>query len=162
MSGGKGGSTTQAQNIPDWLQGPVVENLARAKQVSQLDYMPYMGPTVAAQTPLQQAAIQNTSSAAGAFGLPGAGMTGTEGMPQAQTFAGGVTGYSDFPIYEQARNMYAQYDPYNFQARNSLFGQAAADAEAAKAADAAAAAAAEEEKRKQQAENDRRLREMGP
>jgi hypothetical protein len=98
--------------------------LARAKQVSQLDYMPYMGPSVAAQTPLQLAAIQGTSSAAGAFGLPGSnGMTGTEGMPHAAAHLhGGVTGYSDFPIYEQARQLYAQYDPDEYgQARNALF-----------------------------------------
>lgn len=162
MSGGKGGSQTQEVKIPEWLQGPVVENLERAKAVSRLDYMPYMGPSVAAQTPLQLAATQGTSSAASAFGLPGGGMTGTEGMPQAQTFAGGVQGYSDFPIYEQARNMYAQYDPYNFQARQSLFGQAAADADAAKAAEQAAEAARKEEERRKQAERERRLREVGP
>ena len=120
--GGKGGSTTQAVEIPAWLEGASQENIARAKQVANIDYMPYMGPTVAAQTPLQMAAMQNTSGAAGAFGMAGSGMTGMEGMPAPQQFAGGVTGYSDFPIYEQARNLYAEYDPANFAKRNALFG----------------------------------------
>lgn len=119
--GGKGGSTTQAVEIPAWLEGASQENIARAKQVANIDYMPYMGPTVAAQTPLQMAAMQNTSGAAGAFGMAGSGMTGMEGMPAPQQFAGGVTGYSDFPIYEQARNLYAEYDPVNFAKRNALF-----------------------------------------
>lgn len=121
MSGGKGGSQTQSVDIPDWLQGPVQENLNRARQVASIDYMPYMGPSVAAMTPLQLAAIQNTSGAAGAFGLGGSGVTGMEGMPEVQEFAGGVRGYSDFPIYEQARQLYSQYDPANFAKRNALF-----------------------------------------
>lgn len=162
MSGGKGGSQTQEVKIPEWLQGPVQENLARAKAVSQLDYMPYMGPSVAAFTPMQEAAFRNTGQAAGAFGMAGGGMTGMEGMPTPQQFAGGISGYSDFPIYEQARNLYAQYDPAGYEARQSLFGQAAADAEAAKAAAQAAETARQEEERKKQAERDRQLREMGP
>ena len=128
MSGGKGGSQTQKVEIPAWLEGPVKENLARAKDVQQLDYMPWMGPTVAAQTPLEMAAMQNTGQAAGAFGMAGGGMTGMEGMPAPQQFAGGVTGYSDFPIYEQARNLYAQQNPAQFAARQSLFGAAPASA----------------------------------
>lgn len=120
--GGKGGSQTQKVEIPKWLEGPVKENLARAKDVSQLDYMPYMGPSVAAFTPMQEAAFQNTGQAAGAFGMAGGGLSGTAGMPTPQQFAGGVMGYSDFPIYEQARNLYAQYDPETFAARNKLFG----------------------------------------
>lgn len=142
MSGGKGGSQTQKVEIPAWLQGPVVENLARAKDVSQLDYMPYMGPSVAAFTPMQEAAFQNTSQAAGAFGMAGGGMTGMDGMPQPEQFAGGVRGYSDFPIYEQARNLYAQYDPATFAARNALFGAAPSAGVAAPTTPAAGPSAA--------------------
>lgn len=119
--GGKGGSQTQEVEIPEWLQSASQENIARAKQVASIDYMPWMGPTVAAQTPLQMAAMQNTANAAGAFGMAGSNLTGTEGMPTPQQFAGGITGYSDFPIYEQARQLYGQYDPANFAKRNALF-----------------------------------------
>jgi hypothetical protein len=119
--GGKGGSQTQKVEIPAWLENASQENIARAKQVAAIDYMPYMGPTVAAQTPLQMAAMQNTANAAGAFGMAGSNLTGTEGMPTPQQFAGGITGYSDFPIYEQARQLYGQYDPTNMAKRNALF-----------------------------------------
>lgn len=136
--GGKGGSQTQSVEIPEWLQQASQENINRAKQVADIDYMPYMGPTVAAMTPLQLAAIQNTSGAAGAFGLGGSGMTGMEGMPQPQEFGGGVRGYSDFPIYEQARQLYAEYDPANFAKRNALFGGAAPAASGGAAAPASA------------------------
>ena len=120
--GGKGGSQTQKVEIPAWLENASQENIARAKQVAAIDYMPYMGPTVAAQTPLQMAAMQNTGQAAGAFGMAGSNLTGAEGMPTPQQFAGGITGYSDFPIYEQARQLYGQYDPANMAKRNALFG----------------------------------------
>ena len=121
MSGGKGGSNTQSQQIPKWLEGPVKENLARAKDVQQLDFVPWMGPSAAALTPMQLASMQNTGQAAGAFGMAGSDMTGMEGMPTPQQFAGGITGYSDFPIYEQARNLYAQQSPEQFAARQALF-----------------------------------------
>jgi len=139
MSGGKGGSNTQSQKIPEWLEGPAKENLARAKDVQQLDFMPWMGPSAAALTPMQLASMQNTGQAAGAFGMAGSNLTGTEGMPTPQQFAGGITGYSDFPIYEQARNLYAQYDPTTYAARNALFiggpgGSAASPGPAAPAA----------------------------
>lgn len=139
--GGKGGSQTQKVEIPAWLEQASQENLARAKQVADIDYMPYMGPTVAAQTPLQMAAMQNTANAAGAFGMAGSNLTGAEGMPTPQQFAGGITGYSDFPIYEQARNMYAQYDPANMAKRNALFGGAAPASSYGASAPAAAPAA---------------------
>jgi hypothetical protein len=121
MSGSKGGSQTQKVEIPAWLQGPAEANLARAQDVQKLDVPPWMGPTVAAQTPLQMAAMQNTGQAAGAFGMAGSNLTGAQGMPTPQQFAGGITGYSDFPIYEQAKNLYAQQNPEQFAARQALF-----------------------------------------
>ena len=146
--GGKGGSQTQSVEIPEWLQQASQENIARAKQVADIDYMPYMGPTVAAMTPLELAAIQNTSGAAGAFGLGGSGMTGMEGMPQPQEFGGGVRGYSDFPIYEQARQLYAEYDPANFAKRNALFGGAAPAASGGAAASPAPASTLTDQERR--------------
>lgn len=134
--GGKGGSQTQSVEIPEWLQQASQENLARARQVAAIDFMPWMGPTVAPLTPLQEAAMKNTGSAALSFGLetadPGAG------MPVATEYAGGIRGYSDFPIYEQARQLYAEYDPANFAKRNALFSGAAPAASGGAAAPASA------------------------
>lgn len=100
MAGGKGGS--QSIKVPAWVEEAGQRNLARANEIAQLGPVEYRGPDVAAQTPLQRAAIQNTSSAAGAFGMAGGGMTGMEGMPQAQQMAGGGYGYSAAPIYDAA------------------------------------------------------------
>lgn len=101
MSGGKGGSTTSSVQIPAWSEDAAKANLARADQLAQIGYVPYSGPDVAAFTPMQQSAFANTGQAAGAFGLSGGGMTGMEGMPAPQTFAGGVQGYSSAPMYEE-------------------------------------------------------------
>jgi hypothetical protein len=99
--GGKGGSTTSQVQIPEWLQNAAQQNLARADAVAQLGYSPYFGPDVAAMTPMQTAALQGTNQAALSFGLPGV-ENPMAGMPQAQTFAGGLQGYSSAPLYQQS------------------------------------------------------------
>ncbi len=103
MSGGKGGSNTQQTQIPDWLKQPAERNIARAETAQKMDYMPWQGPDVAAFNPTQTAAMQQNIGAAEAFGLaPQGSLTPLQGMPQAQTFAGGMQGYSGMPLYEQA------------------------------------------------------------
>jgi hypothetical protein len=87
--------------IPAWLQNAAQQNLARADQVAQLRFSPYFGPDVAAMTPMQTAALQGTNQAALSFGLPGV-ENPMAGMPQAQTFAGGLQGYSSAPLYQQS------------------------------------------------------------
>ncbi len=121
MSGGKGGSTTQTSKveIPDYLEQPIKRNIAKAEDLATIGFTPYMGPEVAAMTPMQQAAMQNTSSAAQAYGLGAA--PGQEVMPQPQTFAGGVQGYSSFPIYEQALAELQSRMPGQYQALQAPF-----------------------------------------
>jgi hypothetical protein len=122
MGGGKGGSTTSKVEIPKWLEDAAQENLARGRYVSGLGYAPYYGPDVAAQTPLQVAANQGVSSAAGAFGLPGGGLSmGTEGMPTQQTFAGGVQGYSSGGLYDQAVQELQLRRPGQYNAMTDMF-----------------------------------------
>jgi hypothetical protein len=103
MSGGKGGRESTEVKIPAWLEDAAKESLARGAYVGDIGYTPYYGPDVAAMTPIEIAANQGLASAAGAFGLPGGGLSmGTEGMPAPQTFAGGVQGYSSGGLYDQA------------------------------------------------------------
>ena len=105
MSGGKGGSTTSSVTIPEYIEAAAQRNLNKAERISQIGYTPYYGPDVAAFTPMQQAAFQGTAQTAGAFGLPGGGMSQQDimgGMPAPTTYAGGVQGYSAAPIYEQS------------------------------------------------------------
>ena len=111
MSGGKGGTTTQAQSIPQYVQDASKENLAQAKIAGQIGYMPYYGPEVAGLSPQQEMAMQNTFNAQQAFGMVPQGAEFSTGVPQAQQFAGGVRGYSSGNLFEQALADLASRDP---------------------------------------------------
>ena len=111
--GGKGGSTSTEVAIPAWLEDAAKASLARGEHVAGIGYVPYRGPDVAALTPLQEAAMANTSAASSAFGL-GASPKPGAGMPAVQTFAGGVRGYSSAPLYDQALNELKMRDPAQY------------------------------------------------
>ena len=102
MSGGKGGTQTSSQSIPAWVEGPAKENLARAKAVGEIGYMPYYGPDVAALAPQQEQAMRNTFGAQQAYGMISPSAQFSTGLPQAQEFAGGVRGYSSGNLFDQA------------------------------------------------------------
>jgi hypothetical protein len=116
-----GGSETNKTEIPAWLEGAARGNIAQGQDVAGLGYVPYYGPDVAAFTPMQQASFQNTGQAANAFGMAGGGLTGMEGMPQAQQFAGGVSGYSSAPMYEEALAQLEARNPGQFAAIQNMF-----------------------------------------
>lgn len=115
-----GGSETTSVEIPAFLQEAAQRNLARADQVSQIGYTPYYGPDVAAMTPMQIAAMQNTGAAASAFGLPTVANP-MAGMPTPQTFAGGVQGYSSAPLFQQSLEALRVNNPGQYAAIQSLF-----------------------------------------
>jgi len=118
--GGKGGSQSTSVQIPAWLESAAKQNLARADRVAQLGYTPYYGPDVAALTPMQQAAMQNTNQAALSFGMaaPGDAMAG---IPAAQTFAGGLQGYSSAPLYQQSVDALRTNAPGQYNAMGEMF-----------------------------------------
>jgi hypothetical protein len=115
------GSTTQKTEIPAWLEGASRSNIAMGNDVAGLGYVPYYGPDVAAFTPMQQAAFQNTGQAANAFGVAGGGLTGMEGMPQPQQFAGGVSGYSSAPMFAETMAALEANNPGQFAAIQDMF-----------------------------------------
>jgi hypothetical protein len=117
---GKGSTSTETK-IPEWLEEAARANIARGNEVANLGPVPYYGPDVAAFTPMQEASFQNTGQAANAFGMAGGGMSGMEGMPQAQTFAGGVRGYSSAPMYEEALAQLEAKAPGQYAAIRSMF-----------------------------------------
>lgn len=121
MSGGKGGSTTSAQEIPDWMRQPAERNIARAEQAQQIGYQPYYGLDVAAMNPTQMAAGQATIDAAQAFGMAPQGLTAYQGMAQPE-MVGGMRGYSSAPMFEQAVAAGGVADPTQQQIYNTLFG----------------------------------------
>ena len=120
MSGGKGGTTTQAQSIPQYVQDASKENLAQAKIAGQIGYMPYYGPEVAGLSPQQEMAMQNTFNAQQAFGMVPQGAQFSTGMPTATDYGGGVRGYSSGSLFDQALaelksrqpDIAAQYDKF--------------------------------------------------
>lgn len=123
--GGKGGSSTQVQEIPDWMRQPAERNIARAEQLQQVGYQPFYGLDVAAPNQTQMAAGQMNIDAAQAFGMLPQGqqdLTAFSGMPETQTI-GGVTGYSSAPMYGQAVEAGRQANPTQAQIYDTLFGQ---------------------------------------
>jgi len=123
MSGGKGGSTTSSVEIPEYIEEAARRNLAKAEDISQIGYVPYYGPDVAAFTPFQEAGFQQTADVASAFGM-GPQMSRSDimgGMPEATEFAGGVRGYSSAPLYQQAVDELAAQRPAQAQFIESFF-----------------------------------------
>jgi hypothetical protein len=118
--GGKGGGQTQTTEIPDWLRDPTIRNLERAETVQQMEYMPYTGIDVAAQTPMQQLANQQGIQAAQAFGMAPMGFDANAGMPQATT-QGGMTGYSSFPMFQAAKAAAEAADPRTAEIRKAIY-----------------------------------------
>jgi len=100
MSGGKGGQTTTQVQIPPYLEAASKANLAQARDISRIGFVPYYGPDIAAFDPSQIQAMQAAQDQAAAFGLaPSMDVMST--IPQAQNF-GGMMAYSSAPLYEQA------------------------------------------------------------
>jgi hypothetical protein len=104
MAGGKGGGSTTSVEIPEYIERAAQRNLNKAEGISQIGYTPYYGPDVAAFTPSQQAAFQNTADSAGAFGMaaPTSQRDIMGGMDAPTTYANGVQGYSSAPMFEQS------------------------------------------------------------
>jgi hypothetical protein len=98
MSGGST-QTTQTMELPQWYEDYTKYVTDQAMAGSQIGYVPYMGPDVAAFTPMQQAAFDGTNMAASAYGLPTASSTG---LPQATQYSNGMMGYSSAPLYNES------------------------------------------------------------
>lgn len=84
-----GGKTTETKQIDPALRDAALEQLAMAKRVGQLGFVPYKGATVAGMQPGQIAAMQNMNAGLDAFGfggtpLPAAGDLSPYAMYQEQ------------------------------------------------------------------------------
>jgi hypothetical protein len=111
MSGGKGGTQTQAQSIPAYVEDAAKYNIGLAKDASKIGYMPYYGPDVAALAPQQEQAMRNNFGAQQAYGMIDPSAQFSTGMPESQQFAGGVSGYSSGSLFDQAVKELAARDP---------------------------------------------------
>ena len=123
MSGGKGGSTSSTVTIPEYIEEAARRNLTKAEKISQLGYVPYYGPDVAAFTPMQEAAFQNVSDTASAFGLsaPATQADIMGGMQRPTEYAGGLKGYSSAPMYQASLDRLAAERPSQKSYMDSFF-----------------------------------------
>lgn len=119
MSGGKGGQSTTKVEIPEWLESAARENLAKAGELSKIEYTPYYGASVAAMTPMMQQSMAGTNQAAQAFGMSG-GADPNAGMPQAQNY-GGMQAYSSGDMYDQALRELETRRPGQYAAMRAPF-----------------------------------------
>jgi hypothetical protein len=117
MSGGLSGSTTTKIKQPEYIVQGGKDALQMAREIGQIGYLPYYGPTVAAFAPGQEAAMANTNAAAQAFGLLAPSGTG---MPEPMN-VGGMRGYSEMPIFEMAMEALRQQQAERFN-RLQTFG----------------------------------------
>ena len=112
-----GGSQTSQTKIPAYIEDASKANIARANEIAGIGYTPYYGPDVAAFNGTQEAAFGNTNQFADAFGMA----QGQSNMPQAETFAGGVQGYSSAPMFEQALEQLRIKQPGQYDAIRAMF-----------------------------------------
>lgn len=126
MSFGGGSSTpatsssTSLRDLPDWIEKPAQQNIARAQMVADLGYVPNYGLDVAAFSPMQTSAMQNTANAASAFGL-GAPTDVMAGMPQATTNNLGFSGYSSGDLFDKSLAELAARRPAQFLGMQQMF-----------------------------------------
>lgn len=116
--GGKGGSSTTSVQLPKFIEDAAQRAVAQGEQAGQIGFVPFSGPDVAAFSPMQEAAFAGTNQAASAFGLPTSEGTG---LPEAETFAGGIRGFSSAPLFEQALAQLEESRPGQFNAITDFF-----------------------------------------
>jgi len=115
---GRGRTTTEVK-VPEYLESAARGNIKLGNEISEIGYVPYYGPDVAAMTPMQMAAGDNIGAAASAFGLAMPTSTGA-GMPTATDY-NGMSAYSSGALYDQALAELQQRAPAQFEALRAMF-----------------------------------------
>lgn len=112
-----GAKSTSKTEIPAYMEEAGQYGLDKARQLDQMGYVPHMGPEVAMYDP---AAAMTANQGLSAFGLNTLNTDPMAGVPTAS--AGGMTGYSSFPIMEQARQALAAKYPglYDYLTRQFI------------------------------------------
>lgn len=116
--GGKGGSQETSVKLPAFVEAAAERAVGRGEEVGKLGFVPNMGPSVAAFNPTQEAAFSGVNQAAAAYGMPTSSGTG---MPAAQDFGGGISGFSSFPAFEASLAQLQQQRPGQYDAINNFF-----------------------------------------
>ena len=117
-----GGSSKQTEKpyVPSYAETAMQQGIGMATDLAPLQdtYTPLYGPQVASFSPMQEAGFQGTDMMAGAFGMPTSG--GQQYLPQAQTFDGGIQGYSARPMVEGMIDQFREERPAQAEYRESF------------------------------------------
>ena len=116
----KGGETTTKPYIPTYGEELLQQSIMQAQDLAPLQntYTPMYGPQVAALSPMEEASMQGTDMMAGAFGMPTSG--GQSYLPEAQTYEGGIRGYSARPMVEGMIEQFKAERPAQAEYRESF------------------------------------------
>ena len=116
----KGGTQTTKPYIPTYGEELLQQSVMQAQDLAPLQntYTPMYGPQVAAKSPREQLSQQYTDIAAGAFGMP---TVQTDSyLPEAQTYEGGIQGYSARPMVEGMISQFQAERPAQAEYRESF------------------------------------------
>lgn len=111
MGGGGGTQKTKTTvELPRWMEDAFKKGLSMGEAKAKMGYVPSIGPDVAAFNDQQIAGMQGASDFMTAFGMgPQQDIAGS--LPIPQTFAGGIKGYSSFPVFEEMKAALEQKYP---------------------------------------------------
>jgi len=106
MSGGKGGTTTQRQEIPEWQKKEIMEAIQKSKDMN-IPYAPYMGVDVVAPA---QGLNDNLNLGLSAFGMNPMQSVLPEAVEQ-----GGLRGFRSFDMYKDTMDRFKEEYPDIFR-----------------------------------------------
>tara|TARA_R100001369_G_scaffold25667_2_gene46698 strand:+ start:4047 stop:4496 length:450 start_codon:yes stop_codon:yes gene_type:complete len=108
-----GGTTEQTAMLPEFAETGVQQTLGMGRDAAAqaATYIPTYGPTQAAQSPYSQLATQQTDMMNSAFNMGGNMPSGGNYLPETQTYAGGIQGYSSAPLENQIVNEIREENP---------------------------------------------------
>lgn len=116
MSGGKGGTTTQRQEIPEWQKKEIMEAIQKSKDMN-IPYAPNMGIDVIAPA---QGLNNNLNLGLSAFGMNPMQSVLPEAVEQ-----GGLRGFRSFDVYQDTMDRFKQEYPDIFRRIEGLTAETA-------------------------------------
>ena len=111
MAGGKGGSQTTTQEVPEWQKKEIMEAIQKAKAMN-IPYAPYTGIDVVAPA---QGLNDNLNLGLGAFGMSPMQSV----LPEAVS-EGGLRGYRSYDMYQDNLDKFKEMYPDIYRRIDSL------------------------------------------
>ena len=116
MAGGKGGTTTQRQEIPEWQKKEIMEAIQKSKDMN-IPYAPNMAVDVIAQA---KGINDNLNLGLSAFGMNPMQSVLPEAVEQ-----GGLRGFRSFDVYQDTMDRFKQEYPDIFRRIEGLTAETA-------------------------------------